>query len=160
MTAGRPPFTDPEWQPDKGGLPEVDKPWSPFAWDSPTAGTIDPPSTKRLRLECLERDLEAILDRARRMKDWNDRARVRLPRGPRGGDRRARDRVWNGTQLMAALYREYLSDEWQDCELIGRHPSGNLVLREVGKLWPGIWLAPVDAVRVPASAIALQLRAD
>ena len=34
--------------------------------------------------------------------------------------------------------------------LIGRHwPSGCLVLREVGRLWPGVFLAHIDQVVIP-----------
>lgn len=60
---------------------------------------------------------------------------------------------------LQALYREKPTDGWQECELVGRHRSGALVLREVGRLYRGIWLAPADAVRVPASAVVLQLEA-
>lgn len=60
---------------------------------------------------------------------------------------------------IPALWREKRTDDWQDVELIGRHRSGALVLREIGKTWPGIWLAPPHAVRVPASHVFLQLKA-
>lgn len=58
---------------------------------------------------------------------------------------------------MPALYRQHAGDDWQEVELLGRHRSGKLVLREVGKRWPGVWLASLDAVRVPASQVVLQL---
>jgi hypothetical protein len=60
---------------------------------------------------------------------------------------------------IPALWREKSTDDWRDCELLGRHRSGALVLHEVGKLWPGIWTAPADAVCVPASQAFLQLKA-
>lgn len=58
---------------------------------------------------------------------------------------------------MTALYREHAGADWQEAELVGRHRSGALVLREVGKVWPGVWLASIENVRVPAAQIALQL---
>lgn len=60
---------------------------------------------------------------------------------------------------MPALYRLSNVVEWQEVELLGRHVSGKLVLRETGKLWSGVWLADADKVRVPASAVVLQLAA-
>jgi hypothetical protein len=70
---------------------------------------------------------------------------------------------------IPALWREKSTDDWRDCELLVRHRSGALVLvrhrsgalvlHEVGKLWPGIWTAPADAVCVPASQAFLQLKA-
>lgn len=60
---------------------------------------------------------------------------------------------------LQALYRERPSADWIEVELLGRHRSGKLVLRELGKLWPGLMLAPVEDVRVPASAVVLQLEA-
>lgn len=60
---------------------------------------------------------------------------------------------------VPALWRDRPTDDWREVELLGRHRSGALVLREVGKLWPGVWLASTDAVRVPASHALLQLKA-
>ena len=57
---------------------------------------------------------------------------------------------------MPALYRSTPSEDWQEVELLGRHRSGALVLREVDKRWPGVWLASADTVRVPASALAFE----
>ena len=61
--------------------------------------------------------------------------------------------------MSVVLYREHPSADWREVDVIGPHASGNVVLREVGKLWPGIWTAPADAVCVPASQAFLQLKA-
>lgn len=50
---------------------------------------------------------------------------------------------------VGALYREHPGAEWSDVEIVGRHPSGKLVLREVGRFFPGVRLADVEQVRVP-----------
>ena len=44
---------------------------------------------------------------------------------------------------MPALYSP-TGDEWstwQTVDLLGAHKSGRLVVREIGKLWPGVFLA-------------------
>lgn len=52
--------------------------------------------------------------------------------------------------MIAALYRVTPKDDWIDCEITGRHwPSGAYVLREVGRLYPGVWLGYPDQVRLP-----------
>ena len=60
---------------------------------------------------------------------------------------------------IPTLWREKPTDDWRECELIGRHRSGDLVLRELDKHYPGVWLAPADAVHVPASQVLLPLKA-
>ena len=50
---------------------------------------------------------------------------------------------------MRALYRRNPGSDWTDCEITGRRPDGKLVVREVGKVWPGVWIATIDQVRVP-----------
>lgn len=48
-----------------------------------------------------------------------------------------------------AVYRRRRSQEWREVEVVGQHSStGQLVLREVGKFWPGVWLADRDQVRI------------
>ncbi len=42
----------------------------------------------------------------------------------------------------------HLDAGWTKVEIIGDHESGQLVLREVGKFWSGIWLADRDQVRL------------
>lgn len=49
---------------------------------------------------------------------------------------------------IAALYRANAADDWADVEIVSRHRSGALVLREVGKKFPGVWLARSHEVRV------------
>lgn len=51
--------------------------------------------------------------------------------------------------MPEALYRAHPGADWQDVEVIARHASGKLVLREVGPFFPGVFLAELDAVRVP-----------
>jgi hypothetical protein len=51
--------------------------------------------------------------------------------------------------MQMALYREHAGADWTEVEIIGRHATGKLVLREVGGLFPGVFLASLDAVRVP-----------
>lgn len=38
--------------------------------------------------------------------------------------------------------------DWQKVEIVGEHPSGRLILREIGPFWPGIWLADRGDVRL------------
>jgi hypothetical protein len=48
---------------------------------------------------------------------------------------------------MKALYRPDIGAPWVDCLLVARHPGG-LVVREVGRILPGHFLATLDQVRV------------
>lgn len=51
-----------------------------------------------------------------------------------------------------ALYRTGYGEPWQDVELLSR--TGNtFVLREVGKLWPGIIVASLDQVGFPGPVL-------
>ncbi len=50
---------------------------------------------------------------------------------------------------IRAVYRPSRRRDWDDVEIVGDHvATGQLVLREVGKFWPGIWLADRDEVRI------------
>jgi hypothetical protein len=51
------------------------------------------------------------------------------------------------TEPQRALYRPDIGAPWEDCTIVSRHPGG-LVLREVGRILPGRWLASLDQVRV------------
>jgi hypothetical protein len=51
------------------------------------------------------------------------------------------------TEPQRALYRPDIGAPWEDCLLVARHPGG-LVLREIGRLFPGHFLATLDQVRV------------
>lgn len=42
----------------------------------------------------------------------------------------------------------YFGAVWTKVEIVGQHHSGRLILREVGKFWPGVWLADRDQVRI------------
>ena len=55
--------------------------------------------------------------------------------------------------IMAAVYRATPGADWQDCELIGAHDGGMLVLREIDKPFPGVWLANLSQVRIPCGSI-------
>lgn len=42
----------------------------------------------------------------------------------------------------------FLDAAWTKVEIVGAHDSGRLILREIGKFWPGVWLADRDQVRI------------
>jgi hypothetical protein len=48
---------------------------------------------------------------------------------------------------LAGVYRSADSEPWQDVEIVG-YQRGGLVLREVGKVYPGVLIAPLDRVRI------------
>lgn len=50
------------------------------------------------------------------------------------------------------LYRPSLAAPWQDVELVSRI-GNSFVLREVGKLWPGIIVAGLDQVGFPGPVL-------
>lgn len=52
------------------------------------------------------------------------------------------------TPAIAAVWRPTRRHDWRDTEIVADHASGQLVLREVGKFWPGVFLAPRDQVRI------------
>ena len=67
-----------------------------------------------------------------------------------------------GARPLAALspyvrgvYRRGPRRPWRDVEIVGRHPDGDWILREIGKLWPGVWLARGDQVRLQGVVFAL-----
>jgi len=49
---------------------------------------------------------------------------------------------------ISAVWRSCCGHDWQPAEIVSGHRSGQLVLREVDRLWPGVWLAPRDQVRI------------
>lgn len=49
---------------------------------------------------------------------------------------------------VTAVWRPSRRSDWLTVELLSDHHSGQLVLREVGKFWPGVWLAPREQVRI------------
>lgn len=49
---------------------------------------------------------------------------------------------------IAVVWRKSRRQAWQDAELLAGHAGGHLVLRETGKLWPGVWLAERGDVRI------------
>jgi len=54
--------------------------------------------------------------------------------------------------VTAALYRTGYGQPWQDVELVER--TGNsFVLREVGKIYPGVILASLDQVGFPGPVL-------
>ncbi len=54
--------------------------------------------------------------------------------------------------MVAAVYRASGATDWQDCDIIGAHDGGLLVLREIGKPLPGVWLANLGQVRIPGGS--------
>lgn len=53
------------------------------------------------------------------------------------------------TAAISAVYRPTRRRDWAKVEIVADHPpSGQLVLREIGPFWPGVWLAPRDQVRI------------
>jgi hypothetical protein len=51
--------------------------------------------------------------------------------------------------LINALWRSSRRHDWQRAEIFSAHASsGQLVMREVDRIWPGVWLAPRDQVRI------------
>lgn len=50
---------------------------------------------------------------------------------------------------ISAVYRPSRARDWDDLEIVADHPaSGQLVLREVGKFYRGVFLAPREHVRI------------
>lgn len=51
-------------------------------------------------------------------------------------------------RMKPALYSPtaFQADDAQPVELLGGHPSGRLICREVDRLWPGIFLATLPQV--------------
>lgn len=53
------------------------------------------------------------------------------------------------TTAISAVYRPSRGRDWDEVEIIADHPaSGHLVLREVGKFYRGVFLAPREHVRI------------
>lgn len=51
-------------------------------------------------------------------------------------------------RAVTAFWRASNRREWQPVEIVADHPTGGLVLRELDRFWPGVWLAPRDQVRI------------
>lgn len=51
--------------------------------------------------------------------------------------------------MCAALYRENTTQAWRDVEVLGTTARGLIVVREVGRQWPGVAYATADQVRLP-----------
>lgn len=62
---------------------------------------------------------------------------------------------WQAAQ--PAVYRATDAQPWADVEIVGRHrASGGLILREVDKLWPGVFCAPLGQVRIAGRIFELR----
>ena len=53
---------------------------------------------------------------------------------------------------MIALYREHAGADWSEVELVSRHPGG-FVVREGGRVLPGVMLADWSQVREPVGEV-------
>lgn len=52
-------------------------------------------------------------------------------------------------RAISALWRANRRRDWQPVEIVADHPqTGGLVLREMDRFWPGVWLVPRDQVRI------------
>ena len=50
---------------------------------------------------------------------------------------------------ISAVYRPKRGSDWEPAEIVADHAaSGHLVLREVGKFYRGVFLAPREHVRI------------
>lgn len=49
---------------------------------------------------------------------------------------------------VSAVWRPNARRDWQDVEIMGEHASGALVLRETGRFYRGVFLAPREQVRI------------
>lgn len=49
---------------------------------------------------------------------------------------------------VTALWRQSSREDWQPIDLLAVHQGGQLVVRETGRFWPGIFLASPDQVRL------------
>lgn len=52
------------------------------------------------------------------------------------------------TAAITAVYRPNRRRDWKPAEIVADHASGQLVLREVGKFYRGVFLAPREHVRI------------
>ena len=55
----------------------------------------------------------------------------------------------NDKEPVNAVYRESMGREWRDVEIICALPDRQFMLRETGRVWPGVILAAIDQVRIP-----------
>lgn len=58
--------------------------------------------------------------------------------------------------MDAALYRESTSEQWREVEIIGRTLRAEYVIREVGRIWPGVAFATADQLRIPGRTFNLR----
>lgn len=49
---------------------------------------------------------------------------------------------------ISAVYQPQPEADWQRAEIVADHPSGGLVLREVGKFYRGVFVVPRERVRL------------
>jgi hypothetical protein len=61
------------------------------------------------------------------------------------------------TSPVTAVWRSSCRRDWQRAEIVSDHPSGQLVMREVGKFWPGVFLAPRDQVRIAGPEFEVEI---
>lgn len=49
---------------------------------------------------------------------------------------------------ISAVYQPQPEADWKPAEIVADHPSGGLVLREVGKFYRGVFVVPREQVRL------------
>lgn len=52
------------------------------------------------------------------------------------------------TAAISAVYQPQRDADWKPAEIVADHPSGGLVLREVGKFYRGVFVVPRERVRL------------
>lgn len=59
--------------------------------------------------------------------------------------------------MTEMVYRRTRADDWMPVEVIGQHADGRLVLREVGRRYPGVLLADVSQIRLVVEGVPLTM---
>lgn len=56
----------------------------------------------------------------------------------------------------SALYRESAAEPWRDVEIVCAARCGQLVVRETGRIWPGVFTVALSDLRVPGPILELR----
>lgn len=55
-----------------------------------------------------------------------------------------------------ALYRESASQQWRAVKIVRTTRSGEIVVQETNRLWPGVAVATLDQIRIPGRTFNLR----